>query len=546
MPVSRRLPGRSSGAMSEPGARSSRAAEVHPRVAGVLLPLFSMRASTGWGIGEFRDLAPFSRWMRGAGLSLLQLLPINEMAADQNSPYSALSSAALDPLFISPDAIGAFARAGGVPALPKDARDALEAARRFELVDFDAVRAAKRAAFALAWDAAGSGDDEAFAAFREREAWWLDDYALFRAVAEDAGPDWTSWPQPLRERSPQGLDDVRRMLDERIRFFAWLQWIAAEQWAAAREAARAHGVDVFGDLPFMVNAASADVWARQHEFMLDATVGTPPDAFSDTGQDWGVPVFRWPAIAAGGFEWLRMRGRRAADLFDGFRVDHLVGFYRTFVRPAAGEPYFLPADESEQIEQGERIMRLFLETGAAVTAEDLGTVPDAVRASLARLGVPGYRILRWERRWHDEGQPFIDPATWPAAAVATSGTHDTESLAEWWETLEDEERRQVAGMTGIRSGHGTSELRTFTPAVRDALLGLLYRSASNLLIVPFQDLFGWRDRINTPATLGGDNWRWALPWPVDRLGEIPEADTRARALRALAREAGRFSVASNR
>ena len=500
------------------------------RTAGVLLPLFSMRSTDSWGVGEFRDLAPFSAWMRDAGLSLLQLLPINEMAPGQNSPYSALSSAALDPLFISPDAIDAFARAGGIGALPKEARDALDAARRAPVVEFDAVRAAKRAAFDLAWNASRSGSDEAFAAFREREAWWLDDYALFRAVAEDAGPDWTSWPQPLRERSPQGLDHARAMLGERIRFYSWLQWIAASQWADARAAARQQGVVVFGDVPFMVDAASADVWARQQDFMLDASVGTPPDAFSDTGQDWGVPVYRWPEIAAGDFQWLRMRARRAADLFDGFRVDHLVGFYRTFVRPRDGEPYFLPAGEAEQIEQGERIMRLFLDTGAAVTAEDLGTVPDAVRASLARLGLPGYRILRWERRWHAQGQPFIHPSAWPAVAVATSGTHDTESLSEWWEEALAVDRRMLLGADAPAA---------FTEGVRDALLASLYRSPSNLLILPFQDLFGWPDRINTPATVGDSNWRWALRWPVDRLGEIPEADTRARELRDLARETSR-------
>jgi 4-alpha-glucanotransferase len=503
----------------------------------VLLPLFSMRSSDSWGIGEFRDLAPFSAWMRGAGLSLLQLLPINEMAPGQNSPYSALSSAALDPLFISPDAIDAFARAGGADALPKEARDALDAARRSPVVEFDAVRAAKRAAFDLAWDASRSGGDEAFAAFREREAWWLDDYALFRAVAEDGGADWTTWPQPLRERSPQGLDDAGAMLRERTRFYAWLQWIAASQWAEARAAARQQGVVVFGDVPFMVDAASADVWARQQDFMLDASVGTPPDAFSDTGQDWGVPVYRWPEIAAGDFQWLRMRARRAADLFDGFRVDHLVGFYRTFVRPRDGEPYFLPAGEAEQIEQGERIMRLFLDTGAAVTAEDLGTVPDAVRASLARLGLPGYRILRWERRWHDQGQPFIHPSAWPPVAVATSGTHDTESLSEWWEEALAVDRRMLLGGDAPAA---------FTEGVRDALLASIYRSPSNLVILPFQDLFGWPDRINTPATVGDRNWRWALRWPVDRLGEIPEADTRARELRDLAQETDRLPVAGNR
>jgi len=500
------------------------------RLAGVLLPLFSMRSGASWGIGEFRDLGTFAAWMREAGLSLLQLLPISEMSEDQNSPYSALSSAALEPLFISPEDIPSFVRAGGTRALPPGAREALETARGASRIDFAAVRAAKRAAFDLAWESARAEESFGLDAFRQREAWWLDDYALFRAIADDAGPDWTTWPEGLRDRSPEAIDDARAMLGERVRFHGWLQWIAFTQWSNARAAARAQGVDVFGDLPFMVDASSVDVWSRQQDFMLDATVGTPPDAFSETGQDWGVPVYCWPGIEAGDYQWLRMRARRAADLFDGFRVDHLVGFYRTFVRPKEGEPYFLPSDEWKQIEQGERIMRLFLESGAAVTAEDLGTVPDAVRESLTRLRIPGYRILRWERRWHDEGQPFIPPAEWPAIAVATTGTHDTESLPEWWEQASDSERRQLLGPDAPAS---------FTPDVRDALLSSIYRSPSNLLILPLQDLFGWRDRINTPATVGDANWRWALPWPVDRLSEIPVARDRAEALRALARASGR-------
>ena len=500
------------------------------RVAGVLVPLFSMRSSGSWGVGEFRDLGTFSHWMQSAGLTLLQLLPINEMSAGQDSPYSAMSSAALDPVFISPDGIAEFARAGGRDALPADARDALTRAMQSTDVDFDAVRRAKAAAFALAWDAFRGTD--AFDAFRERERGWLDDYALFRALAEEniaRGADWPAWPELLARRDARALSEARTRLAPRMDFYAWLQWVADAQWRAALGDARANGVAVFGDLPFMVNAASADVWARQHEFMLDASVGTPPDPFSATGQDWGVPVYRWPQIAADDYQWLRQRGARAASLFDGFRVDHLVGFYRTFVRPTHGEPYFLPREPHEQIAQGERLMRMFVDTGAAVTAEDLGTVPDYVRESLGRLGLPGYIIQRWHRRWHDEGQPFIPPSEWISNAVATTGTHDTETLAEWWDTISGAERYQLAG-----SDAG------FNDAARDTILASLYHSPSNLLILPIQDLFGWRDRINTPATVGHGNWRWALPWPVDGLESRTEAARRAADLRDLARSSGRL------
>lgn len=490
------------------------------RVAGVLVPLFSLRSSRSWGVGELPDLAAFSIWMRDAGLSLLQLLPINEMATGQDSPYSAMASAAIDPVFISPDGMAEFEAAGGHDALPPEARDALTAARGAAQVDFPAVRRAKAAAFALAWDAFSGS--ESFDAFRAREAYWLRDYELFRALAEESasGPGWMSWPAPLRDREPAALDEARARLRRRIDYYAWLQWHADAQWRAARGDARANGVAVFGDVPFMVGGGSADVWARQHEFMLDASVGTPPDPFSATGQDWGLPVYRWPEIAAGGFEWLRQRGTRAASLFDGFRVDHLVGFYRTFVRPRQGEPYFLPAEPHEQLAQGERLMRMFMDTGAAVTAEDLGTVPDYVRESLGRLGLPGYIIQRWHRRWNEPGEPFVPPSEWLPNAVATTGTHDTETLAEWLDTLPADERRQFGDL--------------------DTMLASLYHSPSNLLILPVQDLFGWRDRINTPATVSDANWRWALPWPVDRMRTLPEPAARAGELADLARGSGRL------
>ncbi|MDQ3071024.1 MAG: 4-alpha-glucanotransferase, partial [Acidobacteriota bacterium] len=211
-----------------------------------------------------------------------------------------------------------------------------------------------------------------------------------------------------------------------------------------------------------------------------------------------------------------------------------------FVRPGRGEPYFLPALPHEQVAQGERIMRMFLDTGAAITAEDLGTVPDYVRESLGRLGLPGYLIQRWEREWEQPGQPYKDPASWVENAVATTGTHDTETVAEWWEAMPDDERRVASEVPAVRHALDGQVPPTLTPAARDAILASLYESRSNLVILPFQDLFGWHDRINTPATVGDRNWRWALPWPVDRLQSVPVAADRAAALLALAQRTGRF------
>jgi 4-alpha-glucanotransferase len=287
----------------------------------------------------------------------------------------------------------------------------------------------------------------------------------------------------------------------------------------------------------MVSGDSADVWARQHDFRFDASVGAPPDAFSETGQDWGFPAYRWQNIAAGGFRWLAARARRSAELYDGYRVDHLVGFFRTYVREQNGEAAFVPAEQSEQAMQGERVLDVLSATGARIIAEDLGVIPDFVRDTLQRLEIPGYKVLRWERLWDVEGQPLKNPAEYPPTSVATSGTHDTEPLAQWWDEAPVEERRAVAALA---AACGTCDPDApFNDATRDAILGLLYASGSDIVLLPINDLFGWRDRINTPALISDRNWTWRLPWPVDDLQVEEQGRARAAFTRSLAERCGR-------
>ena len=170
--------------------------------------------------------------------------------------------------------------------------------------------------------------------------------------------------------------------------------------------------------------------------------------------------------------------------------------------------------------------------GAEIIAEDLGTVPDFVRGSLARLGIPGFRVFRWERHWHAEGQPFREPADYPPMSVAASGTHDTEPLVVWWQHAPEDERQKVNAIGTIqRLTNGKGILAADEPTVRDVILETLFASGSNLLLMPVQDVFGWHDRINQPATVTDDNWTFRLPWPSDRLDEVPEARERQEALR---------------
>lgn len=521
------------------------------RHAGLLVPLFSMPSRASWGIGEIGDIPALAAWAREAGLDLLQILPISEMAVGQRSPYSAMTAMAIDPIFISVHAVPEFSAIGGEAAMGREWRERLDAARRSPVIDHALVRSLKEPALRAAFDdferrRAGGGDGsvEAFDAWAAAEAWWLDEYALFRALHADARDrPWHDWPAQFRDRQPEALAEAAARLAVEVRYRKWLQGVADAQWRQAKAGARP--VSLLGDLAFMVDGDSADVWANVPSFRLDVSVGAPPDAFSATGQNWGMPAYRWDALAEQGFGWLRTRARRMAALYDGYRVDHLVGFYRTYLFPHDDSPArFDPADEAAQLALGEKVISVFRDSGATILAEDLGTVPDFVRQSIARLGVPGCKVFRWERHWDSPGQPFRDPATYPAASVAASGTHDTDPVAAWWDGLDEVERAAVLAAPGVAERVWTLDDPggPFTPALRDLLLDVLFTSGSDILLLPIQDVFGWRDRINVPARIDDRNWTWRLPWPVDALASVPECRERAEALLRMSRNSRRLEA----
>jgi 4-alpha-glucanotransferase len=491
------------------------------RQSGILVPLFSLTSSRSWGIGEFPDLAKFARWAAEAGQAVVQILPVGEMPPLERSPYSAMTAMAIDPIYISlPDLID-FDALGGELALEPMDLTALDGVRRSPRVRYVEVRRLKDRWLRRSWDrfllmevARGTPRAKSFDRFVEREGWWLDEYALFRSLhALHDERRWQEWPEAVAAADPAAVDQARRALYMESSYRRYLQWIAAEQWAEAKRLA--WPTRIFGDLPFMISADSPDVWARQREFRFDATIGVPPDAFSETGQDWGLPPWHARVMAANDFAWMRARARRYADLFDGYRIDHVVGLYRMYVRPIdkSVPAFFDPADEPDQIALGETLTGIFQASGAAIIAEDLGVIPPFVRESMARQQLPGIKVLRWERHWNDPGEPPIDPREFLPLSVATTGTHDIEPLA-----LTEEGQ--------------TEEQRT---AVLLSLLG----AGSNLTLIPLQDVFGWTERTNTPAVVDEINWTWRLPWPIDTWLDRPDTIARAAQLRAWTRGANR-------
>jgi 4-alpha-glucanotransferase len=524
------------------------------RVSGVTIPLFTLRTERSWGIGEIGDLPEMASFLAEAGFSLIQLLPLNEISGGETSPYAALSAFGIDPMFISladvPDLHPAdrSAALGGAEGLQK-----LEKARGAAGVDYPAVRALKKQALRFAFERFLEGDVKrhglraaAFSAFVEQHREWLRDYALFRALKDTyEGKAWWDWPEPLAKRDEAALEEARGRLEKEILFYEYQQYVAHAQWGEACSKVRARGVEVMGDLPFMVGRDSADVWANQGEFRLDMSVGVPADQFDTDGQDWGLPPYAWSVMTENNFAWLRRRASYTGVLYDRFRIDHLVGFYRTYMRPwderrneegKLVKGVFDPADEKEQLAHGERVITAIreaaLERGGTLVAEDLGTVPAFVRTSLARLGVPGYKVLIWEKDYSiKKDPPFIDPLEYPEVSVGCFGTHDTAPVRVWWEGLKEEERAAVRAIPGLEGRAGDLG-EAFTPAVHATLMDLIHSSGSELVLLLIQDLLGSRERINTPGTVGEHNWTYRLPAPIADLRQ----DREVRAVWARARE----------
>jgi len=512
------------------------------RVSGVLLPLFSLRAKHDFGIGDFGAIEGWLDWLAAAGQRLWMMLPLLPTAPGDPSPYATRSAFGLNPLFIHLDALPEYSGSGGLANLSAEERWLLEEARASHRIKYPSVFRLK---WTLLWAAfqhlrTNPGERAAeFDAFRRSSAVWLESYALYAAMAEDQQQrPWWEWPRGVRERQPEAVAAAGDRLAERVTFHAWLQFVAHQQWARVREAARARKIWLAGDEPFIVGQDSADTWANPRFLRRDARLGVPPDDFSATGQDWGLPYFDFEAMERDGWSWLTLRSLHGAGIYDLRRVDHAVGYFRQYIRdPRSPQGRFLLAAEPQQRSLGENLFRL-LSRDAGIVAEDLGVIPPFVRKTLTALAVPGYRVLRWEK----DDRVFRNPHDFPAVSLVTTGTHDTETLREWWESTTEAERAaaakawpELAGLQPLPS--------TFTPELHRRLLAVAEQATSDLCVLPWQDVTGETERINLPGSVQDANWAYRLEVPVQELLQRAETREAADRLRELSRAARRIPEA---
>ena len=513
------------------------------RSCGILLPLAAMKTEQDWGVGDLGSLRAWIEVLSLQGVKLLQILPLQETAPDITCPYSALSSFAIDPVYID------MAAVEDIQKNPEALQyiDSLQPQRaewnRAAKAPFRAVKEAKLKALWMGYQTFLSCEQSvrsarflAFEAYQSAQAGWLRNYTLFRAMKEFyKWQTWMDWPEGLRNFDTEAVNAFEANYREYVQFFAYIQWILDGQLRQVKAFAQTKDIFIFGDIPFAANLDSADVWAERENYRLGWEIGAPADQFSKGGQKWGLPAYNWEYQHQHNLELWRRKIRRVTELYDVFRLDHLVGFFRTYVfAPADTQGAFDVQGEQNQIDRGYAFLRMVLDEsrGKLVVGEDLGVIPNYVRRMLVDLEIPGYKVLRWERE--DNGY-YREPRYYPVVSLATTSTHDTETLRGWWETMDVQERAHIWEMISAQKTDG------HVPWNENTQRAILYRvlgSASAVVMFSWQDVIGTTERVNTPGTVGEENWTYRSPYTPAQVMQVYEKELAN--LRALLLETNRW------
>lgn len=469
------------------------------RASGVLLHVTSLPSPYGVG-----DVGPAAiRWidlLHAAGQSWWQSLPLGPTGYG-NSPYQPLSSFAGNALLISP----CWLIEDGL-LRPSDCEVSWPSQTK---VDYDRVIPFKHQLLEKAWrnfNAAPSRQlKAAFELFCDEQAYWLEDYALFRALkAAHQDAHYLDWPAELIQREPAALAKARRELQEQIEESRFGQFLLFRQGARLTEHARAKGIRLIGDLPFFVSPDSSDVWSNPELFLLDEhrrpqfVAGVPPDYFSSEGQLWGNPVYNWDEHRRTGYRWYIERLRSLLTHVDALRLDHFRGFAAAWHVPAGASTAqggnWVPGPDADLFHAMEA------EFGPLpFIVEDLGTITPDVYALRDKFQLPGTRVLQFAFDG-DTHNPYL-PENFTRNTVVYTGTHDNAPSRQWYRELPDHQRENL--WRYLKSSPGASS------DIAWELTSLAWSSMAALAIAPLQDLLslGAEARMNVPGRADG-NWAW--------------------------------------
>ncbi len=517
-----------------------RAALPARRCWGFTVQLYSLRSGASWGHGDLRDLADLAAWSgRELGADFVLVNPLHAaepLPPISPSPYLPMSRRHISPLYLRIEDIPEYLRLGAADRARIDALAAplRAASTTTALIDRDAVWTAKRAALEIIRSVRLSRDrGAAFGAFRAREGDAVDDWATWCAIAEVHGPDWRSWPPALADPRAAPVAALRRELADRVEFHAWLQWLAAEQAAAAQATARRAGmsIGVIADLAVGSHPGGADAWARQDVIVPGISVGAPPDEFNQRGQDWTLPPWHPGRLAAQQGQPLAELVTAATRHAGGLRIDHVMGLARLWWIPAGMTPPMGTYVRYDHELIGGVLAGVASRAGAVVIGEDLGTVEPWLREFLAARGVLGTSMLWFERR--ADGTPRR-PGGWRRGCLATVGTHDMPPAAAFLTGEQVTIRARLGLLTRPeaeeRAGARADTARWLRTLAREGLLpgpaslsgptaeeftvalyAYLTRTPAMLIGVSLAEAAGERRPQNMPGTVDEyPNWRIPL------------------------------------
>jgi 4-alpha-glucanotransferase len=478
------------------------------RSSGLLLHITSLPGRFGCGTmgGEAEEFVGF---LEAGGQSCWQVLPLAPVCPHWNfSPYSSPSAFAGNEMLISPEPLlaqGWISKA--------ELQECAEAGAG-DFCDLETAAARKAAVLARAGERffADGGQARDFEQFLSAQGSWLDDYALFRALADHFHTfQWLDWPTDISRRKPAALSRWRNELSAPIRSRQFEQFVFFGQWRALKKTANRRGVRIIGDIPFYVNFESADAWAHPEIFQVDAktgrpaaVAGVPPDYFSASGQRWGNPLYRWQergGLHAPTMAWWTARIGHLLQLVDALRIDHFRGFDTYWAIPAS-EPTAVngewrPGPGAAFFDALERRLGK-----PDLIAEDLGELTPGVEALRDGLGFPGMKILQFAFDGNP-ANPYLPHNYKDANCLVYTGTHDNNTSNGWFYGRETGEAAKQAILDYMNLGHRDEFHWQF--------IRLALQSVARLAVIPVQDILGYglQFRMNTPGR-GQGNWRWRL------------------------------------
>lgn len=468
------------------------------RGAGILMPISALPSN--YGIGTLgRESYEFVKFLKSTCCKYWQVLPVGPTSFG-DSPYQSFSAFAGNPYFIDLDFLVEE------ELLTREEINTYQWNLDEQYIDYGILYQNRFQVLKRAYKRSNHQEKDAYRIFCENNKYWLDDYSIYMALKYHfGGREWLAWDEDIKFRKKAAIKKYTELLEDDIEFWRFCQFKFREQWDRLKVYANNKGISIIGDIPLYVAMDSTDVWVHGDLFELDErkkpihVAGVPPDLFSNTGQRWGNPLYRWDKLEQTGFKWWKERMTSSASLYDVIRIDHFIGVVNYYSIP---EECPTAVKGNWEKGPGKKLTDVIQSSigNAKIIAEDLGVLTPEVKALIKETGYPGMKILEFGLDGPADND-FLPHNYSTSNIVAYTGTHDNETLVGFLKNKAEKELQFIYKYFNI----------TDFEELPDAIIRSLYSCVADVVIVQMQDLLKLdnRARMNYPSTVG-DNWKWRM------------------------------------